>query len=154
MKNTVKIILLFSILLRFQSIKTQINIHTEDLPRFYQAFDSVFAIRDSTHQVNIFKSLYEDKASIGLKKFMELRGGNSVKWRNWVLKDSAKIAEKRLSILSVLRQEKKIYNRIEAFKKIYPSFRDGDIYFCIGVNNSGGTVFDNIVYIGTEVVAS
>lgn len=154
MKNAVKIILLSSILLSCQSLNAQINVHTEDLPRFYQAFDNVFTIKDSLQQINIFKTLYEDKASIGLKKFMELRGGNSLKWREWVLQDSARIAEKRPWILSVLKQEKTIYKKIKVFKKIYPSFRDGDIYFCIGINNSGGTVFDNTVYIGTEVVAS
>src|SRR5690606_26411441 len=38
--------------------------------------------------------------------------------------------------------------------KLYPDFRDGDIYFCVGKNNSGGTIYDNMVYIGTEVAAT
>lgn len=135
-------------------VQAQINIHTEDLPRFYQAFDSVFNTKDSLKQIQFFKRLYEDKASNGLKKFMELRGGNAVAWRKMALKDSAMLSKKRPWILSVLKQEKIIAQRIEQFKKIYPDFREGDIYFCVGVNNSGGTVYDNTVYIGTEVLSS
>lgn len=56
--------------------------------------------------------------------------------------------------MSVLSQEAIIVKKINRFKKLYPDFREGDIYFCVGINNSGGTVNDRTVYIGTEVMAS
>ena len=85
---------------------------------------------------------------------MGLRGGNTTKWRQFINHNEAVLVEKRPWILSVLDQRTEILNRISRFKKIYPAFRDGDIYFCVGVNNSGGTIEDRTVYIGTEVAAN
>lgn len=132
----------------------QITLHTDDLPRFYEAFDSVMTTRDTAKQAAFIQKLYVDKASKGLKEFMGLRGGNTTKWRQFIDQNKAMLVEKRPWILSVLDQRTEILNRISRFKKIYPAFRDGDIYFCVGVNNSGGTIEDRTVYIGTEVAAS
>lgn len=132
----------------------QIKLHTEDLPRFYQAFDSVFTTTDSAKQIAYINEFYVNKASKGLKEFMELRGGNVVDWRKLMLNDKQNLIEKRPLIMSVLNQEAIITTKINRFKKLYPDFREGDIYFCVGINNSGGTINDRTVYIGTEVMAS
>lgn len=134
--------------------KAQITLHTNDLPRFYEAFDSVMTTTDTAQQAAFIQKLYVDKASKGLKEFMGLRGGNTIKWRQFIAQNKAVLMEKRPWILSVLEQRTEILNRISRFKKIYPAFRDGDIYFCVGVNNSGGTIEDRTVYIGTEVAAN
>lgn len=89
-----------------------------------------------------------------MKRFIELRGGNASELRKFIEKEKQSLIQKRPLILSVLSQEKVIKRKIEKFKKLYPDFRDGDIYFCVGKNNSGGTIYDNTVYIGTEVAAS
>ena len=137
-----------------QKTMAQINLHTEDLPRFYQAFDSVLTTTDSSKQMAFIKTLYVDKASAGLKEFMELRGGNAVEWRKFMLNDRKSLIEKRPWIMTVLQQQATIETKIKRFKTLYPDFREGDIYFCVGINNSGGTINDKTVYIGTEVAAS
>jgi hypothetical protein len=137
-----------------QKANAQITLHTEDLPRFFQAFDSVLTTSDSVKQITFIKELYEDKASKGLQQFMKLRDGNAVSWRNLILKEKANLIQKRPWIMSVLKQQPLIGKKINRFKKIYPNFRNGDIYFCVGINNSGGTIYDNTVYIGTEVASS
>lgn len=144
------LVLLFCI----QTAKAQINLHTEDLPRFYQAFDSVLTTTDSTKQVGFLNSLYVDKASNGLKEFMKLRNISVNDWRKFILKEKQSIIEKRPLIMSVLTQQPLIENKIDRFKKLYPDFRDGDIYFLVGVNNTGGTINDKTVYVGAEVIAS
>jgi uncharacterized protein YjaZ len=136
-----------------QKVTAQINLHTEDLPRFYQAFDSVLTTSDSLKQIEIIQTLYVDKASAGLKEFMILRGGNAVEWRKFMLNEKQLLIEKRPWILSARTQQAIIEKKLRRFKELYPNFRDGDVYFCVGINNSGGTIYDNTVYIGTEVVA-
>jgi hypothetical protein len=131
----------------------QVKLHTEDLPRFYEAFDSVMTTADTVRQLDFIQRLYVDKASTGLKEFMKLRGGNTREWRKFIETDKAALQAKRPHILSVLNQEPEILNRIKVFKTLYPNFREGDIYFCVGINNSGGTILDKTVYIGTEVAA-
>lgn len=135
-------------------VEAQINLHTDDLLRFYQAFDSVLTTRDTAQQNTFIQKLYVDKASQGLKEFMVLRGGSTPKWQAFMEKDKAALLEKKPWILSVLKQEPEIRKRIALFKRIYPAFRDGDIYFCVGINNSGGTIDNRTVYMGTEVAAN
>jgi hypothetical protein len=144
----------FLLVICSQKVTAQINLHTEDLPRFYQAFDSVLTTTDSLRQIEIIQTLYVDKASAGLKEFMRIRGGNAVEWRKFMLKEKQSLIEKRPWILSALTQQGIIKKKLRGFKKLYPGFRDGDVYFCVGINNSGGTIYDKTVYIGTEVVAS
>ncbi len=155
MKKFLTGVILFNALL-FCTInsKAQINLYTEDLPRFYEAFDSVATTIDSVRQMAFIQKLYVDKASEGLLGFMKLRGGNTAEWRKLIVQNKEDLIKKRPWILSVLKQQPVIEQKISRFKKLYPDFRDGDIYFCVGINNSGGTIFDNTVYIGTEVVAS
>ena len=142
--------------LLFFNLKTvaQIKLHTEDLPRFYVAFDSVMTTTDSLKQVAFIQKLYLDKASSGLKTFMELREINALELQKMIQTKKQELIEKRPWIMSVLSQQPMIEQKIERFKKLYPDFRDGDIYFCVGKNNSGGTIEDKTVFIGTEVVAS
>ena len=134
--------------------KAQITLHTDDLPRFYQALDSVMTTVDTAQQAAFIQTLYVNKASKGLNEFMVLRGGNTAKWRASIETNKTALMKKRPWILSVLDQRTEILSRINRFKKLYPAFRDGDIYFCVGINNSGGTIEDRTVYIGTEVAAS
>jgi hypothetical protein len=137
-----------------QILQAQIKLHTEDLPRFYQVFDSVHTTVDTIKQLDFIKKYYIDKGSKGLLEFMELRGGNDLEWRRFMIKEKQSLSQKRPWILAVMDQKKVIEKNLEKFKKLYPDFRDGDIYFCVGINNSGGTIYDRTVYIGTEVLAS
>jgi len=149
-----KLIITLFFLTNGQNLYAQIKLHTEDLPRFYQAFDSVLTTNDSIKQIEFINKLYVDKASQGLKEFMVRRGGNSIEWRKLILTQKESLLEKRPWIMSVLDQQKTIEEKLKRYKELYPNFRDGDIYFCVGINNSGGTTFDKTVYIGTEVLAS
>jgi hypothetical protein len=43
---------------------------------------------------------------------------------------------------------------MDRFSKMYPGFRQPDIYFTIGCLNSGGTTLRDRVLIGTEIAAA
>ena len=146
-------IVLFFLFFGFKTT-AQIKLHTEDLPRFYEAFDSVMTTTDNLKQTEFIQKLYVDKASGGLKVFMQLREINALELQKMIQNNKQKLIEKRPWILSVLKQQPVIEQKIERFKQLYPDFRDGDIYFCVGKNNSGGTIEDKTVFIGAEVLAS
>lgn len=132
----------------------QVKLHTEDLPRFYVAFDSVMTTDDTIKQEYFIQKMYLDKASSGLNEFLDLRGGNAKAFRRFIVSNKSSLIEKKPWILSVLDQESEIRSKLAVFKNYYPNFRDGDIYFCVGIGNSGGTPYDKTVYIGTEVFAN
>ena len=100
----------------------QIKLHSEDLPRFYAAFDSVLTTTDTAKQADFIQRLYVDKASSGLKEFMELRGGNTQTWRKYIEDNKEDLAKKRPWILAVLDQESEILRKVVLFKKYYPDF--------------------------------
>jgi hypothetical protein len=152
LNKTLMCLLLF-ILLIGQKAKAQINLHIEDLPRFYQAFDKVITSSDSAVQAQYINTYYLGKASKGLLEFMKLRDLDTESLRQAILKEKAMLIEKRPWILSVLKQQAVIEKKIERFKKLYQDFREGDIYFLVGKNNTGGTINDKTVYIGAEVLA-
>ena len=154
--KTLKTSALFYLLIAIfngQNTIAQTKIHTEDLVRFYQAFDSTQTTLDTLKQLDFIQKLYADKASDGLKEFMFLRGGNAKGWLKMIQKDKEKLIKIRPLVLSVLNQENEIEKKLKRYKKLYPDFQNGEIYFCIGINNSGGTIKGNHVLIGTEVVA-
>jgi hypothetical protein len=154
MKNLLRLPLLLLACCPVWESHAQIKLHTEDLPRFYAAFDSVLTTTDTARQTALIQRLYVDKASKGLTEFSELRECSTPKWRSLMETNRQELQRKRPFILSVLDQEAEILKKIARFKVLYPGFRDGDIYFVVGVNTSGGTIRDNTVYIGTEVAAS
>ena len=150
------LILVSTVLLLFgtQETTAQINVHTEDLPRFYEAFDKVLSTTDSVKQVEFLQKIYIDKASNGLKDIIAMRQINVSDFRKFILDNKQSLSEKRPWIMSVLKQQALIEDKITIFKKLYPDFREGDIYFIVGNNNTGGTIRDKTVYIGTEVISS
>jgi hypothetical protein len=134
--------------------KAQYSVHTEDITNFWVAFDSVEKVNDKEKQMAIIQKLYMDKASSGLKSFMKLRDGNVEKWQDMMINAKEEMLRKRPYIESVLTQKSIIDAKLEYFKKLYPDFKQGDIYFTIGVGNSGGTTTEKDVLIGCEVVAN
>jgi hypothetical protein len=141
--------LLFSV-----NAQAQYAVHTEDIANFWVAFDSVQATKDSAQQVAIIQRLYVDKASAGLKEFMELRGGNAVKWQAMIAEGKDDLKEIRPHTLSVMNQKKILDEKLAYFKQLYPNFKQGDVYFTIGIGNSGGTTKGSNVLIGCEVAAN
>ncbi|HTI08123.1 MAG TPA: hypothetical protein VL832_06190 [Puia sp.] len=46
---------------------------TSDIDHFWVAFDSLQTIKEKNTQIEVMQSMYIDKATFGLKMFMELR---------------------------------------------------------------------------------
>ncbi len=57
----------------FGQTASDTRIYTSDIDRFWQAYDSVNKVNDTTLQKQIIQTLYMDKATPGLKSFMALR---------------------------------------------------------------------------------
>ncbi len=130
------------------------KISTIDVDNFWVAYDSVLRTSDKDLQVKIIQQLYLDKASDGLKDFIELRSHTSIKHLENIQKYPkfwTTVRSKTLEIKSYVQQMEKIMVR---FKKLYPEFKQPDIYFAIGVLNSGGTTSKDKILIGSEIACS
>lgn len=126
---------------------------TTDIDNFWRAYDLAQKETDEEKKIAIFQTEYLDKGSIGLKDFVRLRiksAKNLVKSINAMPKYYASI---RPSTLRVKEMEKRMRKSFRNLKKIYPDAVFPNVYFNIGVLNSGGTVSDNGLLIGTEMYA-
>ncbi|RAJ77386.1 hypothetical protein CLV59_107153 [Chitinophaga dinghuensis] len=127
------------------------NIYISDIDHFWEAFDAVHLEPDSAKQVQIMKTLYTDKATPGLKQFMEVRRFDAAKLVDNINKHPKFWASIRPNTLRVKEKIPAIETAVKDFRKIYPELRDAKMYFTITATRSAGTVQDSISLIGTEL---
>lgn len=130
--------------------KQQTIVYT-DIDNFWVAFDSVKTTTDSLKQLNILQRLYVDKGTPGLKAFMQAKGYTTEAWLDCIRSYPKYWASIRPKTLKIKAVNKELDPYIAKFKKTYPAFKPGNIYFTIGAMRSGGTTQDDKVLIGAEL---
>lgn len=147
---------LFFLFLLYTSLfaKAQYQVHVEDVKNFWVMYDTLQGVTDSASQVRIIQTGYLDKGTVGLKEFNALRSGTAVNYRQYILRSKERLQKIRPYTLSVLDQKTMLDKKLEHFKQLYPALKVGDVFFTIGIGNSGGTTQGSHVLIGCEVAAS
>ena len=124
---------------------------TSDIGNFWRAYDLAAMETDKAKRVAIFQTEYLDKGSPGLKDFLRLRIKSAETLVATIDKMPKYYASIRPQTLQVQRMEKRMRAAFEKFKSIYPDAVFPDVYFLIGVTNSGGTTGPSGLLIGTEM---
>lgn len=153
MKNRVLfIILLFNLSLFAQNNQTKI--FTSDIDNFWVAYDSVLKTKDKSLQIRIVQELYLDKATEGLKEFMISREHTAQRHLINILSYSKFWKSLRPKTIEIASYKKEIEIVMSRFQKLYPNFKQPEVYFTIGCLNSGGTTTENKILIGAEIACS
>jgi hypothetical protein len=124
---------------------------TSDIDNFWRAYDLAAKETDRARKVAAYQSEYLDKGSAGLKDFVWLRiksADNLVKSIEALPRYYASI---RASTLRVADMEKRIRKSFHKFKELYADAVFPDVYFLIGVANTGGTTSKSGLLIGMEM---
>jgi Predicted Zn-dependent protease (DUF2268) len=124
---------------------------TSDIGNFWLAYDLAAKEPDKAKRVAIFQSEYVDKGSAGLKDFLRLRIKSADNLMNTIDRMPKYYASIRPQTLKVESMEKRMRAAFRKFKSIYPEAVFPDVYFLIGVANSGGTTGPSGLLIGTEM---
>ncbi len=127
------------------------TIFTEDIDRFWMAYDSVVNLKNTQQQVEVLQKMYIDKGTVGLKAFMEERpfkAENLVNIINGFPKFWASIRPRTSIVKSMVPEMER---SIGYLKKLYLELKEGSMYFTIGALQSGGTRQGNKVLIGSEI---
>lgn len=124
---------------------------TSDIGNFWRAYDLAAMETDKAKRVAIFQTEYLDKGSPGLKDFLRLRIKSAEILVDTIDKMPRYYASIRPQTLQVQRMEKRMRAAFEKFKSVYPDAVFPDVYFLIGVTNSGGTTGPSGLLIGTEM---
>lgn len=129
------------------------SIITEDIPRFWEAYDALVTAKDRADSVACFQRLYLDRASEGLKRFMKVRDLGAEQYADaaWAKDFWTSI---RPNTLRIGEQEAAINAVFERYEQLIPDFERPKVCFAIGRLGTGGTVSDGYILIGSEIVCA
>ena len=132
----------------------QTKIFTSDIDNFWIAYDSVLKTKDKSLQLRIIQELYLNKATEGLKEFIVLREHTAQRHLTNILNYPKFWKSLRPKTLEIAYHKKEIERVMSRFQKLYPNFKQPEVYFTIGCLNSGGTTTKDKILIGSEIACS
>ena len=124
---------------------------TSDIDNFWRAFDLANKETERKRKIAVYQREYLDKGSAGLKDFVRMRIKTAENLYDTIEKLPRFYASVRPLILRVREMEKRMRKSFRRFKQIYSDALFPDVYFVIGVANTGGTASENGLLIGTEL---
>lgn len=124
---------------------------TSDIDNFWRAYDLASKETVREKKIEIYQKEYFDKGSQGLKDFTLARIKSAKNLVESIESRPKYYASIRPSTLRVKEMEKKMRKSFRNLRKIYADAVFPDVYFTIGVLNSGGTLSKNGLLIGTEM---
>jgi hypothetical protein len=134
--------------------KAQTKINVQDISNFWQAYDSVKTTSDKTMQLAFIEKIYLGTNTEGIKYLKAMEGHTASDFLSFMTNAKEKLESIRPFTMSAIDQKPEIDEKLRYFKKIYPSFVDGEVFFIIGTGIFGGRPRGRNLVIGTEVVAT
>ncbi|MBS1787424.1 MAG: hypothetical protein JST85_06870 [Acidobacteria bacterium] len=136
--------------LKDHSNPNKVRFITEDIPRFWQAYDQAMAAKPE-ERASIFQRFYIDPGTIGLKDFGRSGRLDSKKLTKAIENQSKFFNAIRPVTLNLGKQRSETVAAFHKFKAIYPNAIFPDAYFVIGQLQSGGTASGNGLLMGAEM---
>ena len=144
------ITLIFTTLI-LPNLAAQPLIITEDIDRFWAAFDKITATRDSAMQYALINSMFIEQGTPDLKKIMEARRYTDRSYIDVINRYPQFWASVRANTLRANVFAGEIGKGIEKLRAVYPALRPAKIYFTIGAFRTPGTLLDGDILIGCEM---
>jgi len=120
--------------------------HTTDINLFWSVFDKTYP----RFNADKLQNEYLDKGSIGLKGLIKGRIENGKNLSKVLRQQTAYYQYIRQYTFQIDKEVERIYENFQHLKDIYRKAVFPDVYFVIGANNSGGTIFENGLIVGAE----
>lgn len=127
---------------------------TLDIDHFWETFDNLKNCTTTWDSILVFQNLYFDRATDGLKDFIAARQWSPEIFVKTVGKLNKYYTTVRPYTLKVKNAEPLIEEVFKEFKNIYGNFKPFSVCFCIGYHNTGGTVSNKFVLLGTEMLTA
>jgi Predicted Zn-dependent protease (DUF2268) len=127
-------------------------ISTADIKHFWEAYDKLKFSKSDEESLDIIQKTYLDRATNGLKEFQKVRYFSAEFFLERIKKYKKFYESVRGNTLLPFQMEN-ISDSINDFKRIYPAAKDIKISFVVGPMSSGGTISNNYLLIGIEMIA-
>ena len=129
------------------------NLVASDLENFLRAYAQASSAATPAEKEAIYQHEYLDKGSPGLKDFLRLRIESAQKLVQAIGAHPKYYASLKEVVPRVAEMEPAIRTSLRKLKDLYSDAVFPDVYFLIGVMNSGGTTGDSGLLIGLEMHA-
>ena len=123
------------------------RIISEDIPRFWTAFDKMTSANDTLP----LRVDYLDRGTEGLKDFTNARWKNARTLASMIWPIRAYYASVRQNTLSLASLEPELRRAYRALDSLYDDAVFPDVYLAVGGMSTGGTTSDRGLLIGTEM---
>lgn len=130
------------------------NVQTVDIDHFWEAYDYLKYCTSRKDSIDAFQRLYIDRATNGLLDFIEYTNMTAEEIAGTVAVVPKFYKSIRENTQELKKMEPTVEKIVERFKQIYPKFKPHKINFSIGILNTGGTVSDDFLLIGSELVSA
>lgn len=127
------------------------QVHTEDVIRFWNAYDRIQATTDTALQRHLLHVHFFDPASAGQRGMFAARRCTPDDYLHAIRNYPRFWASVRGGMMRAAEHARTMVESAARFKELYPVMRPADIYFTVGVLRSGGTVYEGMVLIGSEL---
>lgn len=125
-----------------------------DIDHFWEAYDNLKKCKSRKDSITSFQKIYLNRATDGLKDFIDAREFTAEKFVDAVAMMPKFYNSIRKNTLKINDIVDDLNVLVINFKNIYPQFKEKKICFAIGIVNTGGTISDDFLLIGTEIAAS
>ena len=148
-----KVLLFFvsmGLLLNSNAQKFSQQFYTNDIQRYWKAYEKIIQEKDSAKQASLLQKMYLDPASDGLKSMIRLRNYSVGEYVQNIRNRPQFWHSMRAPMLNVQKQIPAIETDILKLKGIYPELEAVPIYFSVSAFRTGGTTDGKMVLIGAE----
>lgn len=128
------------------------SITTSDIQNFWTAYDKLLDAKSYQDSVNIIQKHYLDRATNGLKEFQKIRYLAAEFYIERISKYKKYYQSVRNNTL-LFSEPENFSAIISEISKIYPQCKPAKIAFVIGPMSTGGTISNNYLLIGIEMIA-
>jgi len=132
-------------------LHTEQNIITSDIDNFWNAYDKITKISDTTVQHQLLQELFLKKGTPGLSAIMEARNYSPQSYIDAINNHPKFWQSVRANTLKASSLSTKMEEGVERLRKIYPNLKPAKIYFTMGAFRTSGTTMDSLVLIGSEL---
>jgi hypothetical protein len=130
------------------------NMLTADIDHFWEAYDELKTCKTFFDSISTIQNVYLNRATNGLKDLIEKRDFVADKFVFTLQKKSSFYDSVRQNTYQVKQAEPLIEVVFNKLKSIYPNFKPFKACFAIGFMQTGGTVSNRFILVGTELMAS
>lgn len=124
---------------------------TDDIGRFWEAYDRVVATADSAEQVRLVERLFVQPGTPGLRAMVQRRDLSAADYAQAIRRYPAFWSSVRPNTLRADAHAADIEKSIAGLRSLYPALRPSRIYFTVGALMTNGMTLEDVVFIGSEI---